>query len=74
MLVVMQSQATGADSEICERIESLGFRSHSVEGTERYAIAVTGDLHDVESCGLEDMPGVQQIIRISKPFSWSAGE
>ena len=69
MLVVMQSQATREQiQKICERIESLGFRSHSVEGTERYAIAVTGDLHDVESCGLEDMPGVQQIIRISKPF------
>ena len=69
MLVVMQSHASREQiQKICERIESLGFRSHSVEGTERYAIAVTGDLHDVESCGLEDMPGVQQIIRISKPF------
>ena len=48
MLVVMQSQATREQiQKICERIESLGFRSHSVEGTERYAIAVTGDLHDV---------------------------
>ena len=69
MLVVMQSRATTEEIKaICERIEALGFRAHSVEGEQRYAIAVTGDLHGIESCGLEEMPGVQEIIRISKPY------
>jgi len=69
MLVVMQSNASADEIRaICERIEELGFRAHSVEGTERYAIAVTGDLHGIESCGLEELPGVAEIIRISKPF------
>jgi len=69
MLVVMQSRATPDEIRaICERIETLGFRAHSVEGAQRYAVAVTGDLRGIESCGLEEMPGVQEIIRISKPF------
>ena len=69
MLVVMQSRATTDEiRSICERIESLGFRAHSVEGTQRYAIAVTGDLRGIETWGLEELPGVQEIIRISKPY------
>jgi 3-deoxy-7-phosphoheptulonate synthase len=69
MLVVMQSRATTDEIRaICERIESLGFRAHSVEGTQRYAIAVTGDLRGIEAWGLEELPGVQEIIRISKPY------
>ena len=69
MLVVMQSRATSDEIRaICERIEALGFRAHSVEGAQRYAVAVTGDLRGIESCGLEEMPGVQEIIRISKPY------
>jgi 3-deoxy-7-phosphoheptulonate synthase len=69
MLVVMQSRATTDEIRaICERIEELGFRAHSVEGAQRYAVAVTGDLRGIETCGLEELPGVQEIIRISKPY------
>jgi len=65
----MQSRATTDEIRaICERIESLGFRAHAVEGTQRYAIAVTGDLRGIEAWGLEELPGVQEIIRISKPY------
>jgi 3-deoxy-7-phosphoheptulonate synthase len=65
----MQSRATTDEIRaICEKIEALGFRAHSVEGTERYAIAVTGDLQGIETCGLEELPGVAEIIRISKPY------
>ena len=58
MLVVMQSHATPDEIRaICERIEALGFRAHSVEGTERYAVAVTGDLSGIETCGLRRPSG-----------------
>ncbi len=69
MLVVMQSSATPDEVRaICEKIEALGFQSHSVEGTQRYAIAVTGDLRGIDTCGIDEMPGVGEIIRISKPY------
>lgn len=69
MLVVMQSRATPDEiRKICESIEAMGFRAHTVEGAERYAIAVTGDLHGIDTCGLEELPGVQEIVRISKPY------
>jgi len=69
MLVVMQAHATPDQVRaICERIETLGFRAHTIEGTQHFAIAVTGDLRGIETCGLDEMPGVQDIVRISKPF------
>jgi 3-deoxy-7-phosphoheptulonate synthase len=69
MLVVMQAHATPDQVRaICERIETLGFRAHTIEGTQHFAIAVTGDLRGIETCGLDEMPGVQEIVRISKPF------
>ena len=69
MLVVMQAHATPDQVRaICERIETLGFRAHTIEGTQHFAIAVTGDLRSIETCGLDEMPGVQEIVRISKPF------
>jgi 3-deoxy-7-phosphoheptulonate synthase len=69
MLVVMQAHATPDQVRaICERIETLGFRAHTIEGTQHFAIAVTGDLRGIETCGLDEMPGVREIVRISKPF------
>jgi len=65
----MQARATSDQIRtICEKIEAMGFQTHTVEGSERYAIAVTGDLRGVDTCGLEELPGVQEIIRISKPY------
>lgn len=75
MLIVMQSQATPEQVQaICERIEGLGFRAHSIEGTQHFAVAVTGDLRGIETCGLEEMPGVQEILRISKPYKLAGRE
>ncbi|MDR3764393.1 MAG: 3-deoxy-7-phosphoheptulonate synthase [Acidobacteriota bacterium] len=75
MLIVMQSKATPEQVQsICERIESFGFRAHPIEGTQHFAVAVTGDLRGIETCGLEEMPGVQEIVRISKPYKLAGRE
>jgi 3-deoxy-7-phosphoheptulonate synthase len=69
MLVVMQAQATEDQVRaVCQKIESLGYRAHSMPGAQRTAIGITGNKGEVEAGTLEEMPGVQEVIRVSKPY------
>ncbi|HEV2689975.1 MAG TPA: 3-deoxy-7-phosphoheptulonate synthase, partial [Bryobacteraceae bacterium] len=69
MLVVMQAQATDEQVRaVCQKIESLGYRAHSMPGAQRTAIGITGNKGEVDSGTLEEMPGVQEVIRVSKPY------
>ena len=69
MLVVMQAHATeGQVRAVCQKIEELGYRAHSIPGAERTAIGITGNKGEVEPGTLEEMPGVQEVIRVTKPY------
>ena len=69
MLVVMRAQATEEQVRaVCQKIESLGYRAHSMPGAQRTAIGITGNKGEVDSGSLEEMPGVQEVIRVSKPY------
>lgn len=69
MLVVMRAQATDEQVRaVCEKIESLGYRPHAIPGAQRTAIGITGNKGVVEAATLEEMPGVQEVIRVSKPY------
>src|SRR5215468_12784488 len=69
MLVVMQAHATEEQVRaVCEKIESLGYRAHPIPGAQRTAIGITGNTGAVEIGSLEEMPGVQELIRVSKPY------
>src|SRR3954467_3003702 len=68
MLVVMQAHATEEQVRaVCERIEKAGFRPHAIPGAQRTTIGITGNQGAVE-IGLDDMAGVQEVIRVSKPY------
>jgi 3-deoxy-7-phosphoheptulonate synthase len=69
MLVVMSSHATGEQVRaVCEKIEKLGYRAHPMPGAQRTAIGITGNKGEVEQGTLEEMPGVQEVIKVSKPY------
>jgi len=69
MLVVMQAQATEDQVRaVCQKIEALGYRAHSMPGAQRTAVGITGNKGEVECGTLEEMPGVQEVIRVSKPY------
>jgi len=69
MLVVMQAHATAEDVRaVCEKIESLGYRAHPLPGAERTAIGITGNKAEIEPGALEEMPGVRELIRVTKPY------
>jgi 3-deoxy-7-phosphoheptulonate synthase len=69
MLIVMKATATPEQVDaVCKRIESLGLRPHPLPGAERTAIGITGNRGMVEQGGLAEMPGVQEVIRVTKPY------
>src|SRR5947207_15282486 len=69
MVVVMQAHASEEQVRaVCQKIESLGYRAHPMPGAQRTAVCVTGNKGEVEACTLEEMPGVQELIRVSKPY------
>lgn len=69
MLVVMRAHATAEQVRaVCQKIESLGYRAHSIPGAERTAIGITGNKGEVEPGTLDEMAGVQEVIRVTKPY------
>jgi 3-deoxy-7-phosphoheptulonate synthase len=69
MLVVMKAQATEEQVRaVCERIETLGYRAHPIPGAQRTAIGITGNRGAMEQGTLGEMPGVQEVIVVSKPY------
>jgi 3-deoxy-7-phosphoheptulonate synthase len=69
MLVVMKTQATPEEIRVvCEHIEKLGFRAHPLPGAQRTAIGITGNQGEVDRGNLEELSGVAEVIRVSKPY------
>ena len=69
MLIVMKADATERDIAEVERvINEMGLRPHSVPGPSRTAICVTGNQGPVDVTPFENMPGVAEAIRVTKPW------
>src|ERR1700761_26818 len=69
MLVVMKAQATPEEIQaVCEHIEQLGFRPHPLPGAQRTAIGITGNQGEVDRGNIEELAGVAEVIRVSKPY------
>ena len=69
MLVVMQAHATEEQVRaVCQKIEALGLKPHSIPGAQRVAIGITGNQGAIDSGTLEEMAGVGEVIRVSKPY------
>src|ERR671939_379961 len=69
MLIVMKADATERDIAEVERvITELGYRPHTVPGPSRVAVCVTGNQGPVDITPFENLPGVAEAIRVSKPY------
>jgi 3-deoxy-7-phosphoheptulonate synthase len=65
----MKADATDAQVEAVVRvIEELGYRAHSMPGAARTAIGITGNQSAVDAARFENLPGVAEAIRVSKPY------
>ncbi len=69
MLIVMKQDATQADIDrVNEVIEKLGFRPHPMPGAARTAIGITGNDGAVDRTHFENLKGVAEAIRVTKPY------
>lgn len=69
MLIVMKVDATDAQVEgVVRVVEELGFRAHAMPGATRTAIGITGNQGAVDVSRFENLPGVAEAIRVSKPY------
>ena len=69
MLIVMKAQATPEEIQVvCDHIERLGFRAHPLPGAQRTAIGITGNHGEVDRGSFEELSGVAEVIRVSKPY------
>src|SRR5215216_3958472 len=69
MLIVMKTDATeGEIADVIRVIQELGFRPHPLPGATRTAIGITGNQGAVDPSHFENLPGVAEAIRVSKPY------
>src|SRR5258705_1097581 len=69
MLIVMKTDATDSEVQAVLRvIEDLGFKPHSMPGATRTAIGITGNQGAVDPSHFENLAGVAEAIRVSKPY------
>ena len=75
MMVVMTPQASDAEiAAVVERLEARGVHAKVMPGELTTAIGAIGDPEGVREMGLEGMPGVDQVIPISRPYKLASSE
>ena len=69
MLVVMQNHATQEQIDrVVKTIEEMGYAARPMPGETRIAIGLVGNDGRVDSSRVEALPGVAEIIHVSKPY------
>src|SRR5229473_4109056 len=75
MLIVMHSHATPQQIDrVLEAIRQLKLTPHPMPGATRTAIGITGNVGAVDSRTLEVLPGVMELLRVTKPFKLASRE
>jgi 3-deoxy-7-phosphoheptulonate synthase len=75
MLVVMQSHATPQQiDQVVEAIREMNLTPHPMPGATRTAIGITGNVGAVDPRTLEVLPGVMELIRVTKPYKLASRE
>lgn len=69
MLIVMRADATDEQvDEVLKVIRELGFKPHAMPGATRTAIGITGNQGAIDPAHFENLAGVAEAIRVSKPY------
>ena len=75
MIVIMNTGSTEADIDAIQRhLTEKGLRGQLNRGTERTVIGVLGETYPELQHELEFIPGVYEVVRISKPYKLAGRE
>jgi 3-deoxy-7-phosphoheptulonate synthase len=73
MVVVMTQEATEADIEaVCEKARIAGGEAFVSRGTVHTVVGLVGDTERFEAIQFTQLPGVDHVIRIGKPYKMVA--
>jgi 3-deoxy-7-phosphoheptulonate synthase len=75
MIVVMKTGSSHDElSKVTKRIEDFGLKAHISEGVDHTVIGVLGKVFPELRDALELLPGVEQVIPVTKPYKLSSRE
>jgi 3-deoxy-7-phosphoheptulonate synthase len=75
MLVVMNSHATPEQiDQVVQTIRRMNLTPHPMPGATRTAIGITGNISAVDPRSLEVLPGVLELLRVTKPYKLASRE
>jgi len=75
MLVVMRADAQPTDIErVAVVVRDMGLTPHPMPGATRTAVGITGNTGAVDPSRLSVLPGVAELIRVTKPFKLASRE
>jgi 3-deoxy-7-phosphoheptulonate synthase len=69
VLIVMRHGATEAEIQrVVTVIREMGYQARPMPGAQRTAVGLVGNDGRVESSRLEGLPGVQEVIHVTRPY------
>src|SRR4029077_20581384 len=69
MLIVMKPSATASEIDaVVNVVEAVAFRAHPMPGATRMAIGITGNEGPIDGRRFENLAGVAEVIRVTKPY------
>ena len=69
MLIVMHHSATDAQVKaVTDAVEAMGLIAQPIPGSLRTAIGVLGNQGYVDDTTIRELPGVREVIHVSKPY------
>src|SRR5262249_8795561 len=73
--VVMHAHATTQQiDEVVDAIRQMNLTPHPMPGATRTAIGITGNIGAVDPRTLEVLPGVMELLRVTKPYKLASRE
>ena len=69
MLLVMSQRATKEELDaVVKAVQDMGLKAAPIPGSERTAVGVLGNEGYIDDLTIRDLPGIQEIIHVSKPY------
>jgi len=75
MLILMKPSPNPDEvALVCRAVQELGLVPHPIPGATRVAIGVTGNTGPVDETPIRGLPGVVDVIRVTKPYKLTSRE
>jgi 3-deoxy-7-phosphoheptulonate synthase len=75
MLILMKPASKAEEiAHVCRAIEDLDLLPHPIPGATRVAIGVTGNTGPVDETPIRGLPGVVDVIRVTRPYKLTSRE